>query len=520
MVRKSVLPFFFTLLLLIVGLYSTFYPTISSGFKLLQTDPGDTLFNAYILEHTFQSVFNKSYIATLWSPAFFYPYKNVLTYSVNLFGTAPFYWVFRSIVGWLAAYQLWMMLMFILMFISFNMLMKSIKVNPYVSALSAYLFTFNFTRVTQLGHQQLLGQFYTPLAILFLFKFYAKPSVKLLHLTLLFVYLQIIGDFYLGWFLILSIGIFIPVILYINNTLVIKWLLFIKSNIIRLTLTCIIWVVVSFLSLYPYIKFSSSPVAKRPISEVAKMLPTFYSWIQSPPGSLWYRDFSHQIPEYIGEHYLFIGGFSISLLLISLVLYCTKKQKKNNTLILSCLITSIILFILSFNFGNSISLWFQIYSIVPGAKAIRAVTRIEFIIYFYLILSAFMAFDVLYKNVKKNIGVKVLFIILFVLIITEQSMIKRYSFSPAMFNEDVSFVQRSINRCKVAYVTTDTKVFYRRINIQLVAMFAGLQSGVPVINGYSGFFPYPIIDRNLNEPELKKILGRSTFEYLCTVNIK
>ena len=396
--------------------------------------------------------------------------------------------------------------------------MKSIKVNPYISTISSYLFAFNITRVTQLGHQQLLGQFYTPLAILFLFKFYTIPSFKLLHLTFLFVYLQIMGDYYLGWFLILSIGIFIPVTLYMDKTIVIKLSAFIKGNLISFLLTFVFWISMMLLSLYPYIKFSFTSVATRPISEVAKMLPTFYSWMQSPPGSLWYRDLSYQMPEYIEEHYLFIGVFSISILLISFVIYFTKKLKRNNPFILSCLITAIILYILSFSFGNNISLWFQIYSIVPGAKAIRAVARIEFIIYFYLILSAFMALDILYKNVKKNKYIIPLFVFLVVLIVAEQSVIKRYSFNPTMFNEDVLFVQRSINTCKVAYIMTDTKDFYRKINIQLVAMFAGLQSGVPVINGYSGFFPYPL-DRNLKEPELKKILGKLSFENLCIAKL-
>lgn len=513
-----IIQYTFTILLCSIGIYSTFLPTLISGFKLVQTNPGDTLFNAYILEHTYQYFFNKNYIAELWSPAFFYPYRNVLTYSVNLFGVAPFYWSFRMFFGWLLSYQLWMILMFILIFISFYFLMKSLKINPYIASFSAYIFAFNLPRIYQLDHQQLFAQFYTPLAFVFLLKFLKTPSIKILTLFLLFIYLQLIGDFYLGWFLILSLCIFIPITLFINNKTAHRLFIFLSRNVMSTIIIFIFWISIMLYSLYPYVKFSLTVIAVRPISEVVKMLPTIYSWIQSPPGSLWYRDFSRQIPEYIGEHNLFIGVYAILLIIFSFGLYLYKKIYVNKILILTCFITALILFIISFNIGNGISFWVQIYSVVPGAKAIRAVSRIELIIYFYLIFSAFIALDVIYKNfTNKKVFTFILTCIL-VLIITEQSIYNRSSFNPNIFNKEITFVNTSIKNCHVAYVRTDATDFRRRINIQLVAMFAGLQSSVPVINGYSGFFPYPL-DKNLEVAYLKKIINKTPLKHLCIVNL-
>lgn len=53
------------------------WPTYSSGLETLQNDPGDTLLNAYLLEHAYQhltsiNIFNSD---QFWSPTFFGRHK-------------------------------------------------------------------------------------------------------------------------------------------------------------------------------------------------------------------------------------------------------------------------------------------------------------------------------------------------------------------------------------------------------------------------------------------------------------
>ena len=66
---------------LLYGLGFAFSPTIFSGFRQMQNDPGDTVLNHYFLEHTWRWVSQREYKPELWSPAFFYPENNVLAYS-------------------------------------------------------------------------------------------------------------------------------------------------------------------------------------------------------------------------------------------------------------------------------------------------------------------------------------------------------------------------------------------------------------------------------------------------------
>src|SRR5207245_509015 len=50
---------------LALGLWTAFHPTLASGFARLQSDPGDTLLNHYILEHSWRWLTRSDYIGTL-----------------------------------------------------------------------------------------------------------------------------------------------------------------------------------------------------------------------------------------------------------------------------------------------------------------------------------------------------------------------------------------------------------------------------------------------------------------------
>src|SRR4051794_33065863 len=99
----------FHALVLAAGLATAFHPMIRSGFTLLQTDPGDTLLNHYILEHTWRWAGGHPGSESLWSPPCFFPAGGTLAYSENLLGTAPAYWLFRLGLDELPAYQAWML---------------------------------------------------------------------------------------------------------------------------------------------------------------------------------------------------------------------------------------------------------------------------------------------------------------------------------------------------------------------------------------------------------------------------
>src|SRR6202161_911521 len=80
---------------LLGGMAISFQPMIFSGFKQMQSDTVDSVLNHYKLEHTWRWLSDRAYPASFWSPQFFYPTPYTLTYSENMVGVAPFYWVLR-----------------------------------------------------------------------------------------------------------------------------------------------------------------------------------------------------------------------------------------------------------------------------------------------------------------------------------------------------------------------------------------------------------------------------------------
>src|SRR5262245_34942640 len=82
-------------LLLGLGIVMTFHPTLLSGLTRMQTDPGDTRFVHYGLEHFHRWAMRLSPNENFFDPPFFYPARNVNAYSDMLIGAAPLYSLFR-----------------------------------------------------------------------------------------------------------------------------------------------------------------------------------------------------------------------------------------------------------------------------------------------------------------------------------------------------------------------------------------------------------------------------------------
>src|SRR5262249_33549556 len=132
-------------LVVMVGLWSMFHPTLLSGFARLQADPGDTLLNVYVLEHSWRWL-TQADAGPHWSPAFFHPQPLVLAYSENLLGTAPLYWLLRPACPPVLAYQLWMMLVTVLTYASFAAMLRRLGVGHLLAALGGFVFAFGLPR--------------------------------------------------------------------------------------------------------------------------------------------------------------------------------------------------------------------------------------------------------------------------------------------------------------------------------------------------------------------------------------
>jgi len=483
-----------------MGVLLSFYPTIISRFKNIQTDTGDTRLNNYFLEHSFQVFFRSGYSGNLWSPTFFFPYEEVLAFSDNLFGSAPVYYFFRTFLNPYSSFQIWMIAVSILNFLAFLFLMKKLEVNSPFSSFASFLFAFGMPRVIKIGHQQLLPQFFTPIAFLILWEFIKKPSnIKLVSLLFL-TYLQLLAGIYLGWFWLLSLIIFFMIILIINSEAKFQLLEYWNKN--KKVVFGIItgWLLLNFCTFLPYIK-AKLVFGSRSYEEVDTMIPRFSSWISPPEGSFWnilLGDFSKNLPM-LGEHHLFIGCTTIILTLISLYIYFKKRclfNPEKLLLVKVCFLVFFVIFILSLRFPFNFSFWRIIYAVFPGASVIRAVSRIWTIAYFYLFIATFVSIDIFWKSLSIKVKWRNLILTTILLFgVAEQYISRLPSYEKEPIMSQVHEIQRLIqsdNKCDMAYfipkINQENK-FWDGINGNLSAMWAGIESNIPVINGYSGNLP-------------------------------
>lgn len=476
-----------------IGVWIAFHPTLVSGFSLMQTDPGDTRLTNYFLEHSFQLLVNSEYRGNLWSPTFFFPYKEVLAFSENLFGSAPIYWLFRAFFSSDMAFQLWMIAVCIANFVSFAFLMQKLNVGHGLSALGGFLFAFSMPRIAKIGHQQLLPQFFTPLVFLTALSFMKKPTSKRLALLLLFIYLQILSGIYLGWFLMFSLPIFMGIAYKLESEYRHRFINYWKNSYKKTICITLGWLVLTVFTLFPYLK-AKLVLGGRSYSAIDTMIPRISSWFSVPPGSLWSSLLgwvSRDIPMQ-HEHHLFAGLTLV--LLTGLSIYTILRLKSILTiqrykLIKICLTVFIIIFCLSLRLPFGLSLWRIIYEIVPGASVIRAVSRIWTIAYFYLFIAVLLNVDSLLKALVNSKYLRFLIVsVVCIIIVSEQIVLNLPNYEKAPWIEEVAELRDLMqNDCDFAYVSLNpARPFWAE---QLTAMWAGIEANVPVVNGYSGNEP-------------------------------
>ncbi|MEO1427513.1 MAG: hypothetical protein AAFV71_00335 [Cyanobacteria bacterium J06633_8] len=511
------------ILFCIIGTFNAFYPTIASGFSLMQTDPGDTRLVHYFLEHSFQFLTNNDYIGDFFSPSFFYPYKNVLTFSENLFGSSPIYFLFRIFLSSDLSYQLWMITVCVLCFISFATLMRHYRASHVPTIIGAFLFAFGMTRIVKIAHQQLLSQFFTPLAFLFFWSFIKSPKNRTFALSLLFIYLQVLAGIYLGWFLIFTLIILAAIAYTLNLDIRKRLIKYLKEKYLAGMFISGTWALLMFALLGPYLK-AKAAFGPRPYAEIESMLPRLSSWFLPAQNSLWWSLFSENYKHLpmAHEHHMFLGLLPILLTFLSIYVLLHRQNIFNSErafLVKVCLLVALTIFIISLRLPNGWSIWRIVYEIVPGASAIRAVTRIWTIFYFYILVAVTLCLDsVLSTMASKRWRITALSI-LCIGCVLEQIVIGSPSFAKTPWIKEVAQIQKLMEKdCDFSYVSLEPKNPYWAS--QLSAMWAGIQANVPVINGYSGQVPlnYGDISKSMNTGKIINWLGQDIKGKLCVIS--
>jgi hypothetical protein len=471
-----------TLTLGLLGLSMLFLPTLRSGFHQVLGDLGDSRFVNYLLEHSLRWLLRQPAHAQFWDPPFFYPVKNVLAWSEIMIGAAPFYWAWRTVFSAQSAFQAWMITCAALNYIvAVAFLRSGLRLKLEASAVGAFLLSFSSSRVAQLNHPQLLPNFYCFLAALALVHFMRseRAAARQLWIGVFFgaIVAQVYSGFYVAWFFCFGLAIFAIAAL-LQRDFRVLCLDRLRSHWMGILLAA----GVSLLLLSPLLSHAlraTSTVGWRDWEVVKSFVPRAPSWLYMGPRS-WLYAWEARLPFFSridipDEQTLGIGLVTPVLCLAGLV------AARKTAWARSLLLAAVALGILLTAWPAGLRPWHAVFSWLPTASALRAVSRGGMV----LLIPASIGLAALVDR-RRSVWAAVA---IAVICAAEQgNTMVSFDKDQAHQRAVAAASQVTAARCESFYLThpasSEPDVF-----LHIDAMAASTLLGIPTINGYSGSFP-------------------------------
>ena len=480
----------------LVGLFWAFHPIILSGFGRIIGDHGDARLVNYFLEHSYLWAIRRPDHQSFWNLPNYFPALNVTAYSETLVGVAPFYAIWR-VLGFLpdSAFQLWLFTVSILNFIvMLFFLQKGLKFRQLPAVAGAFLFAFGSPRLAQLNHAQLLPQFYTVgvfYALVRLFSSKGDPRRWILLFSGCMV-LQLYAGFYLGWFLFFGLLVFGLCALSFKQT---------RRQILGLVRmngwALLLAFVASMLALAPMMIHYSRAASEsgwRSFAEISAMIPTLQSWWYLGKGSWLYSWLNRlkifRVISMAHEHAMGVG--LVTAILCGMGIYENRKSKWGRVLLISLLVT----WICVTKFPHNWTLWEFLYLHIPGAQAIRSLSRIGI----FLLIPASIGLAGWLERRKITPAI----LALCLLAALEQGFTQESYDKQEVRAQVAQIVAKIDHRCSsfYYYVVPVGPTRSMPFKYQQDALFAEMATGVPTLNGNSGNTPpgYGPLNNNIIMP--------------------
>lgn len=458
-------------------------------------DLGDARFNIYILEHAHKFLTGKA--ESLWNAPFMYPESNVITYSENFIGSAPFYSIFR-ITGLdrESSFQWWFLLITILNYTFCYLFLKALFKNKYAAVLGALVFAFSLSLQSQMTHAQTFTRFPIPLAFWMVFLFAKEFNPKYYFAALFFLVYQLYCGLYIGLLLLIPFSLLILFSLLYNTRALyikikdIKWWI----KMIGATLTNVL---ISLPLIIPYIK-RANLLASNHYEHIFHTIPGIKSFFFSKPGSLIWDFLSKMANSYpfSWDHHIFAGGIAMICMSVFVMVVVLKIINKNSFKNLSIDNFLFIVFFTGFMTFFCFTRFkiFSFYSVIfklPGFDALRSLTRIINVELIFFSVAFGFVFNILFRK-HKWITI-ITFIMLSGLFIADN-----YFKEGCSYRTDKNIAQSRIEALtqKMEKIPAGSIVSYEPLKMetesiiyQLDAMLVAQNLNLRTVNGYSATSP-------------------------------
>jgi hypothetical protein len=557
---------FFTLVVLGVGLYLLPLKVMGTDLAHLPGDL-DVRFNIYVLEHGWQWLHGQTAgfwnLPSCYPQPRMTAYSDNHLGTLPIYALFRAAGLDRE-----TALQAWFLTLFVLNYLSCYLALRGLNMTALGAAAGAYGFAFSLLYAGQLDHAQLFPLFPAPLAFYFACRVCERGRGRSWAGLALLVVWQFYCSIYMGYFLCLLLAAFVPLYYTLCRPAEVRaaapgllWCVlaglfllagarvFAHPN--RLTS----WLVLVVLA--PFVFFPAGPralvrwsrqvvsrlsVGQRlawcvgialflgslgvlflpyllvirdrgeggpPIAAIHGLLPRWRSWLAPAPSSwLWGRwaPDPSSLPNVL-EHYLFLGLFpTVALVGAGLVLPLRLLRAFSSwsswRLVLSAVVAVGILMVLTL-YGRGSTLY-DLVLLLPGTSAVRAVTRIAFLVALPAALCVAWWFTTLEIRVRPLLGrsgAVLPVLLLLILVFADQTTTPLYyrRFAKQPFQEQVRRVveqARGTNPNLRLLLNTVPNPrhpavlnYWEFCKLSLDGMLAAQELGVPTLNCYSSYYP-------------------------------
>lgn len=502
-VRAALVPILFCAAALVVG----HQEEILSGLKVQQFDLGDTRWVNYTLEHELRWMLGDPVHPSLWDVPYFWPQEHAGAYADVMPTAIVPYAFWRIFFRYDTAFILWGFTVGCLNFAAMYLLLRrAAKFGQIASSMGAALFAFSNIRMNMTMHWQLFSQYWS---VLCLFGIWSATREDLsprarriwIFVAILSVSAQLWAGYYLGWFLVFGLLLTAPIALAFKKTREPIW-----KTLKAFPFTFVGAGVLAGVVLLPlatgYLA-AAAEAGMRSFGEVMTMICPPWAWLDLGPHSAFYAKYSASLPPITMEHEQRNG---LGFLTLALVLFGVVPARKKPGVVVGA-IAMLLIALMVTRFGQ-FTLWRWVYDYFPGAKAVRSVSRISLLL--LIPAGALLAATIDWlSQLGKRKWAPVLGVMLFPAMMVEQAH-KTPAFDREQNRRDVMAIASKVPKDCDAFLAIPIGDFQDPYwKIQLDAMWAQLETGIPTINGYSGHAPpgWALEDPRINDEVNEKTVA-------------
>ena len=192
-------------LAVVIGIYTAAtlvmtFPLIQHPTRTLPSDLIDTLLNTWIIGWDADRL--RHGLSGVWDAPIFFPYRNALAFSENLFGiaflVAPIYWVTHNAV---LTYNVAFVASFVVAGTGMFLLAHSLTGNRPAALIAGAYYAFCPYRMLQVMHIQMIATGWMPIGLFGLHRYFQTRRPRWLALFVIAYVLQVTSNMYAAYLL-------------------------------------------------------------------------------------------------------------------------------------------------------------------------------------------------------------------------------------------------------------------------------------------------------------------------------